>query len=145
MMTPAPTFRPGDRLPDFALAGLDGKLRKFIWSFTGHPLALVVVDDLRGLDVAQYAALKSACRQASTSLVVVCANLVAAAGPAWSKIDSADDAPLLLCDGERKVLPMLLAQGGVALGQTAGLRHRVILLDPNQRIATPFDARPLLA
>jgi hypothetical protein len=139
------SFRPGDRLPDFALAGLDGKFRKFIWSFTGHPLALVVVDDLRGLDAPQYQALKSACGQASTGLVVVCGNPLAAAAPAWSKIDPASDAPLLLCDGERKVLPMLLSQGGVALGQTAGLRHRVILLDPNQRIATTFDTRPLLA
>ena len=36
-MTNALSLRPGDRLPDFFLPGLDGKLRKFIWSFTGQP------------------------------------------------------------------------------------------------------------
>jgi len=36
-MTNALSLRPGDRVPDFALPGLDGKLRKFIWSFTGAP------------------------------------------------------------------------------------------------------------
>ena len=53
-MTNPLSLRPGDRVPDFALPGLDGKLRKFIWSFTGEPVALVAVDDLANLDVAQF-------------------------------------------------------------------------------------------
>ena len=51
-MTNALSLRPGDRVPDFALPGLDGKLRKFIWSFTGDPVALLAVDDLANLDAA---------------------------------------------------------------------------------------------
>jgi predicted 2-oxoglutarate/Fe(II)-dependent dioxygenase YbiX len=144
-MTNAPSLRPGDRVPDFALPGLDGKYRKFIWSFTGTPLALVVIDDLGGLDGQQFAALRSACVKAGTGLVVVCANAIAAATTIWSKLAVGDEAPLLLCDAERKVVPMLLSQGGVALGQSALLRSRVILLDPNQRLAATYDTRPLLA
>ena len=49
-MTNALSLRPGDRVPDFALPGLDGKLRKFIWSFTGNPVALLAVDDLGNLE-----------------------------------------------------------------------------------------------
>jgi hypothetical protein len=56
-MTNALLLRPGDRLPDFALAGLDGKLRKFIWSFTGEPVVLIAIDDIRNLDGEQFAAL----------------------------------------------------------------------------------------
>ena len=40
-MTNALSLRVGDRLPDFVLPGLDGKLRKFIWSFTGEPVASI--------------------------------------------------------------------------------------------------------
>src|SRR6185503_934361 len=108
----APSLRPGDRVPDFALPGLDGKYRKFIWSFTGTSLALVVIDDLGGLDGQQFAALRSACVKAGTGLVVVCANAIAAATTIWSKLAVGDEAPLLLCDAERKVVPMLLSQGG---------------------------------
>ncbi|HZP99535.1 MAG TPA: hypothetical protein VFB13_08350 [Reyranella sp.] len=139
------SLRPGDRLPDFALPGLDGKYRKFIWSFTGEPVALLVVDDLRTLEAEPYAAFRSACGKASAVHVVVCANALAAAGPAWSKLGMGDNGPLLLCDGERKFVPALLAQGGVGLGQPMGLRSRVIVLDPNQRVAGTFDTRPLVA
>ena len=148
-MTNAPILRPGDRLPDFALPGLDGKLRKFIWSFTGHPLALVVIDDLRNLDAEQFAALRTACAAANTGVVVVVATPSAAAEPAWKKLGFGAEldagVPLLLCDGERRVVPGLLAQGGAALGHAALLRSRVLLLDPNQRLAASFDTRPLLA
>jgi hypothetical protein len=54
-MTNPLSLRPGDRVPDFALPGLDGKLRKFIWSFTGAPVVLVAVDDLVNLDGGQFA------------------------------------------------------------------------------------------
>jgi hypothetical protein len=40
-MTDAHLLCPGDRVPDFALPGLDGKYRKFIWSFNGQPVALL--------------------------------------------------------------------------------------------------------
>ena len=145
-MTSAPSLRPGDRVPDFALPGLDGKLRKFIWSFTGEPVAMLVVDDLRGVDAAHFRELMTACKAASTTLVVVCANDVAAAAPAWSKLGcGADSGPLLLCDGGRQFVPALLAQGGMPLGQISGLRTRVLAIDPNQHLATSFDARPMLA
>jgi hypothetical protein len=139
------SLRPGDRLPDFALAGLDDKLRKLIWSFTGEPLALVVIDDLRNFDSEQFTALRARCRDAATVVVVVCCNPVAAAAPLWAKLGGQDDGPLLLCDGDRKFVPALLAQGGVALGPAGSLRLRVIVLDPNQRVAATFDSRPLLA
>ncbi len=144
-MNNAPTLRPGDRLPDFALPGLDGKLRKLIWSFTGDPVALLAVDDLGNLDGEQFKALMSACNAASTVLVVVAGNAVAAAAPLWSKLGGTE-APLLLCDPERKFLPALLAPaGGIGFGPATGLRMRVIALDPNQRVATTFDTRALLA
>ena len=83
-MSSALSLRPGDRVPDFALPGLDGKLRKFVWSFTGEPVALLAVDDLVNLDAAQFAALTEACRKASVVPVVVAGNTVAAASAPWS-------------------------------------------------------------
>ena len=144
-MTTALSLRAGDRLPDFALPGLDGKLRKLIWSFTGEPVALLVVDDLRTLDAEQFAGLVTRCKEAAAVPVVVCGNAVAAAAPPWSKLDSIAGGALLLCDGERKLIPALLTQAGVALGQTGGLRQRVIVLDANQRVAATFDTRAILA
>ena len=148
-MTATLSLRPGDRLPDFALPGLDGKLRKFIWSFTGDPVALLAVDDLGNLDGEQFKALAGACKAASTALVVVAGNAVATAASSWSKLNSSGDGtegPLLLCDPERKFLPALLASaGGIGFGPATGLRMRVIVLDPNQRVATTFDTRALLA
>ena len=144
-MTTALSLRSGDRVPDFALPGLDGKLRKLIWSFTGEPVALVVIDDLRTLDGEQFAGLLARCKGAATVPVVICGNAVAAAAPLWTKLGGKDDGPLLLCDGERQFVPALLAQGGVALGSGGGLRQRVIVLDPNQRVAATFDTRALLA
>jgi predicted 2-oxoglutarate/Fe(II)-dependent dioxygenase YbiX len=144
-MTNALSLRPGDRVPDFALPGLDGKLRKLVWSFTGEPVALLAIDDLRTLDGEQFASLMSGCKEARTVPVIVCGNAVAAAAPAWSKLEAKADGALLLCDGERRLVPALLAQTGVALGQSSGLRQRVIVLDPNQRVAATFDARALLA
>jgi len=136
-------LRPGDRLPDFFLPGLDGKLRKFIWSFTGEPVALIALDDLKTVDAEPFAALIAACTAASVVPVVVCANPVATAGAVWAKLAGADG-PLLLCDGERKFLPALLTQGGVGFGASV-LRNRVIVLDANQRVAGTFDTRPLPA
>ena len=144
-MTNALSLRPGDRVPDFALPGLDGKLRKLVWSFTGEPVALLAIDDLRTLDGEQFAGLVSRCAEARAVPVVVCGNAVVTAAAAWSKVEARANGALLLCDGELQVVPALLAQGGVALGQSNGLRQRVIVLDPNQRVATTFDTRALLA
>lgn len=144
-MTNALSLRPGDRVPDFALPGLDGKLRKFIWSFTGDPVALLVVDDLANFDVGQFAALLAACTASSVVPVVVAGNAVAAAAAPWAKLGGSAETPLLLCDADRKFLPALLSQGGVGFGQGAGLRMRVIVLDPNQRVAATFDSRALPA
>ncbi len=142
-MTSALSLRPGDRVPDFILPGLDGKLRKFNWSFTGRPVALVVVDDLKTIDVEQFARFAGRCAEAEVGIVVATAMPVAAAAPVWPKLDRG----LLLCDGERKFVPLLLAQGGaVSFGQAGmGLRLRVIVFDPNQRVAASFDSRPLAA
>lgn len=144
-MTSAPSLRPGDRVPDFALPSLDGKYRKFIWSFTGEPVVLLVVDDLRGVDAEQFKRLTAACKAASTRLVVVCANAVAAAEPIWTTLGVGPEDALLLCDSERKFVPGLLSQGGMSLGQISGLRTRVLAIDPNQHLVSAFDARPLLA
>ncbi len=146
-MTNALPLRTGDRLPDFALPGLDTKLRKFIWSFNGDPVALLVVDDLGNLDGGQFAALASACKSASVALVVLAGNGVAAAATLWSKLGGVDgEGPLLFCDPDRKFLPALLAQaGGVGFGPATSLRMRVVVLDPNQRVAATFDTRALPA
>src|ERR1700716_3045746 len=93
-MSNALSLRSGDRLPDFALAGLDGKLRKLIWSFNGEPVALVAVDDLCTLDGEQFAAFLERCRDAATVVVVACGNPVAAAAPLWAKLGGKDDGPL---------------------------------------------------
>ncbi len=134
------SLRPGDRVPDFALPGFDGKLRKFIWSFTGAPVALVAVDDLaiwtravRGLSLPAEDRGRARCR---------CRQSVAAAAAPWAKLGGTPEAPLLLCDAERKFLAALLAQGGMGLGPAGALRMRVIVLDANQRVAATFDSRP---
>ena len=146
MMTNMLSLRPGDRIPDFVLPGLDGKLRKFVWSFTGDPVALLAVADLSALDAAQFATLRDACTAASTKLVVVAGNPVAAAGPLWKKLGAGSEEPLLLCDGKGQFLPAFLSQAGaVSFGQGIGMRQRVIVLDPNQRVAGTFDTRALMA
>ena len=144
-MTSALNLRPGDRIPDFALPGLDGKHRKFIWSFTGAPVVLVAVDDLANLDVGQYANLIEACARAAVVPVVVAGNAVAGAAAPWAKLGGTTQAPLLLCDPERRFLGALLAPAGMGLGAPSALRMRVIVLDPNQRIAATFDSRALPA
>src|ERR1700719_4166427 len=100
-MTNALSLRPGDRVPDFALPGLDGKLRKFIWSFTGDPVALLAVEDLGHLDSDQFAALMAACKAASVLLVVVAGNPLAVAAAPWARLGGQAEAPLLLCDADR--------------------------------------------
>jgi hypothetical protein len=144
-MTNPLSLRPGDRVPDFALPGLDGKLRKFVWSFTGDPVALVAVDDLANVDAGQFPALLAACKSAAVAPVVVAGNAVASASAAWSRLGCQPEAPLLLCDSDRKFLAALLAQAGIGLGPAGALRMRVIVLDPNQRIAATFDSRALPA
>ncbi len=144
-MTNAPNLRPGDRVPDFALPGLDGKLRKFLWSFTGDPVALLAVDDLANLDAAQFGALLLACTASCVTPVVVAGNAVAAAAAPWAKLGGSAETPLLLCDTDKKFLPALLSAGGIGLGSAGGLRMRVIVLDPNQRVAATFDSRALPA
>jgi predicted 2-oxoglutarate/Fe(II)-dependent dioxygenase YbiX len=144
-MTNALLLRPGDRVPDFALPGLDGKLRKFVWSFTGAPVALVVVEDLKSLDADQFAAFEERCREASVVPVLLAGGTVATATALSSKLGGDGSAALLLCDPERAFVPAFLMPSGIAFGQPGVLRSRVILLDPNQRVAVTFDSRPLLA
>src|SRR5260370_1830185 len=144
-MTNALSLRPGDRVPDVALPGLDGKLRKFIWSFTGNPVALLAVDDSGNRGAGQFRALIAACETSSVAPVVVAGNTVAAAAAPWARLGGSAEAPLLLCDADKKFLPALLAQGGVGFGPGGSLRIRGILLDPNQRIAATFYTRPLPA
>ncbi len=138
-MTTPLSLRPGDRVPDFALPGLDGKHRKFIWSFTGAPVALIAVDDLSNLDVGQFTALIDACAKAAVMPVVMAGNAMAAAAAPWAKLGGTPDAPLLLCDPDRRFLTALLAQGGMGLGPVGSLRMRVIVLDPAATLATPMD------
>src|SRR5260370_9016704 len=85
-MSNALSLRPGDRLPDFALAGLDGKLRKLIWSFTGEPVALVAIDDLRNLDGEQFTAFLARCRDPPTVAVVPCGNPLPPAPPSRANL-----------------------------------------------------------
>jgi hypothetical protein len=106
---------------------------------------LVAVDDLANLDVGQFSALIDACKTSSVVPVVVAGNAVAGASAPWSKLGGTPEAPQLLCDAERKFLTALLAQGGIGLGPAGALRMRVIVLDPNQRIAATFDSRALPA
>jgi predicted 2-oxoglutarate/Fe(II)-dependent dioxygenase YbiX len=142
-MTNALLLRPGDRLPDFFLPGLDGKLRKMVWSFTGQPVALIALEDLKAVDIEPFQALLAACQAARTVPLVVCGNAAAAAAAPWAKLAGGRET-LLLCDAERKILPALLSQGSIGFGQTM-LRSRVVVLDPNQRVAGTFETRALAA
>ena len=145
-MTSALSLRPGDRLPDFVLPGLDGKLRKFIWSFGGDPVALLAVADLSAIDAEPFAALRAACAAASTGLVVVAAGELKAVAAQWKKLGVEPEAPLLLVDGKAQFLPALLSQGStVGFGQGMGPRQRVVMLDPNQRVAATYDTRAVAA
>lgn len=147
-MTNALSLRPGDRVPDFALPGLDGKLRKFIWSFAGAPVCLLAVDTLATLEAAPFAAWLAACADAAVVPVVVAGDRVSDAGSPWSRLGGGPETPLLLCDAERRFLTALLAQGAGGLGFGAGggvVRLRAIVLDPNQRVAASFDSRVLPA
>ena len=144
-MTNALLLRPGDRVPDFALPGLDGKYRKFIWSFTGQPVALLIADDLATIDADPLGKLAVNCEAASVSLVVVTSTATAAASSIWRKLGGDAGGRLLLCDADRKFVPALLSQSGIGFGQTAGPRTRVIVLDPNQRVSATFDSRPVLS
>src|SRR5262249_25550514 len=124
-MTNALSLRPGDRVPDFALPGLDGKLRKFIWSFTGDPVALLLADDLGQLDGESFGGWRAAGQAASVALVVVASTPLANAATPWRKLAAEPQAPLLLCDAERQFLPALLAEsGGVGFGSSTPLRLR---------------------
>lgn len=138
-MTTALALRSGDRLPDFVLPALDGKLHKLIWSFTGQPVVLLAVDDLGTLESAPFATLLARCREHQVTFVGITATAPAAAASLWAKLVGGERLPLLLCDPERRFLAPLLVQGGIAYGQTAGLRLRAIVLDPNQRVAATFD------
>ena len=133
--------------PTSPCPGLDGKLRKFIWSFTGAPVALVAVDDLANLDAGQFAGLIDCLQGAPPSCLSWSAgNAVAGASAPWSKLGGTPEAPLLLCDRRAQVLGRAAGPGRHAASAPAGaLRMRVIVLDPNQRIAATFDSRPLPA
>lgn len=144
-MTNALNLRPGDRVPDFALPGLDGKLRKFIWSFTGHPVALLALEDLGQLDPERFAIFLASCRAASVTPAVVAGNALAPAGQAWSRLGCQPEDPLLLCDPDRRFLSAMLAPPAIGLGAGTTLRQRIVLLDPNQRVAACFDRSPLAA
>ncbi|MFO1162987.1 MAG: 2OG-Fe(II) oxygenase [Reyranellaceae bacterium] len=146
-MTSALNLRPGDRVPDFALPGLDGKLRKFVWSFTGAPVCLLVTDTLATLEPAPFGAWLAACADAAVMPVVVAGDRVSDAAAPWAKLGGGTETPLLLCDADRKFLPSLLAQGATGLGFGSGgtVRQRAIVLDPNQRVAATFDSRILPA
>jgi predicted 2-oxoglutarate/Fe(II)-dependent dioxygenase YbiX len=85
----------------------------------------------------------TACKASAVVPVVVAGNAADAAAPSAARRPA--ESPLLLCDADRKFLPALLAQGGVGLGPGGSLRLRVIVLDPNQRIAATFDSRALPA
>src|SRR5258707_6433075 len=121
-MTNALSLRPGDRVPDFALPGLDGKLRKFIWSFTGNPVALLAVDDLGNLDAHRFAALVAACETSSVTPVVVAGNTVTAAAGLWAKLGGSAEKPPLPLHADYKILPVLLPAGRPGFRPTSGYR-----------------------
>ena len=137
------SLRPGDRLPDFALPGLDRKLRKFVWSFTGNPVVLVVANDLKILDTDSTP--PCAPLAAKPASLVVAPGRCRAAGAIWATRRVPMVRSCYATGG--KFVPALLSPGRRrSFGQSgAGLRLRVIVLDANQRVAGSFDSRPLLA
>jgi predicted 2-oxoglutarate/Fe(II)-dependent dioxygenase YbiX len=139
MNAPIFPFRPGDRVPDLALPGPDGRMHKLLWAFQGEPLVLIVLADGRGFDDDVRRLLADVTAQPATpALLLGIAPATAMTLVSAVKAACGGTTPLVLCDAERRFLATLLAPS--APGAAAPPR-RVLVLDANQRlVAETTDA-----
>ena len=149
-MTNALPLRPGDRAAGLQRwPGLDGKLRKFIWSFTGQPVVRWSRSTISGTSTCeQFAAFaaraKGRRRRWSWSPAARAAPPRAASAAKLG--GDADGRLLLVRSASAKFVPPCSPKAASSLRPGGlGLRLRVIVLDPNQRVAATFDSRALLA
>ena len=125
-------FRPGDRVPDIALPGLDGQARKLLWAFQGEPVILLALADARALDpeVTQILAAIAAAG-ATPALVVGMAPPATVAALNNAAVPNAEKL-FVLCDAGQRFLGTLLAPD--TAGSTTAHARRVLVLDANQRL-----------
>ena len=128
MSVPVFPFRPGDRVPDIALPGPDGQMRKLVWAFQGEPVVVVALAGTGALDddVAQIAA---EVVKAGATPAFVLGTAPAALND--GKIPGDSGGSFILCDADRRFLRPLLAPD--APGATPPAR-RILVLDANQRL-----------
>jgi predicted 2-oxoglutarate/Fe(II)-dependent dioxygenase YbiX len=133
MNAPVFPFRPGDRVPDIALPGPDGQVRKLLWVFQGEPVVLVALADARGLEDDMPKLLSGiAAAGATPALVIGAAPTTAMAALKDFLVTGIAGVPFALCDAERRFLRLLLAADPASGG--APYVRRVLVLDPNQRL-----------
>jgi predicted 2-oxoglutarate/Fe(II)-dependent dioxygenase YbiX len=145
MNVPLFPFRPGDRVPDIALPGPDGQMRKLLWAFQGEPLVLFALADARALDgdVAQLVADVTQAG-AAAAVVVGAAPTTTLATLNELKMSSGGKAPFTQCDADGRFMRLLLAPDAPGTAQHS---RRVLVLDANQRLvaqvagATPEAAQ----
>ncbi len=128
MNVPVFPFRPGDRVPDIALPGPDGQMRKLVWAFQGEPVVLIAVAEARAFDdgVAQIVA--ESIKSGATPAFVLGA---APAALQDRTMPGGSGGSFVLCDADRRFLRLLLAPD--APGPTQHDR-RILVLDANQRL-----------
>ena len=111
-MPSAPTFDPAIAFPTSSCPASTASCASSSGRSPAEPVALVAVDDLKTLDVEHFAAFAARCKEAQVGVVVAAGDAGRGRGGRWTKLGGDVDGRLLLCDGERKFVPLLLTQGG---------------------------------
>ncbi len=141
-------FRPGDRMLDIVLPGVDERTHKLSWSFQGQPLALIALSELRQVTDGVTVELLTALAEVDAHAVLVVPAGVPATVAALTgfEMPGTGGVPLTLCDPDRRTLHTLLAPDA-ATGSPASARHdqRVMVLDANQRLVAEFVGGEALA
>lgn len=124
-------FRPGDRIPDIALPGPDGQMRRLLWAFQGEPVVLVVLATASACDDDVRRLLRDIASDGATPALVMGAAPTTAQAVLGALKASGDPIPFALCDGEQRFLRPLLAPDSP---DAATPQRRVLVLDANQRL-----------
>lgn len=124
-------FRAGDRLPDIALPGPDGQMRRLLWAFQGEPVVLIVLTNAGacGSEVRQL--LRDIASDGATPVLIMGAAPTTAQAILGEVKAAGDAVPFMLCDGEQRFVRLLLAPDAPG---AATPQRRFLVLDPNQRL-----------
>ncbi len=124
-------FRPGDRVPDIALPGPDGQMRRLLWTFQGEPVVLIVLANAGACGSETIQLLRDVIGEGATPVLVIGAAPTTAQTLLGEVKAPGGTVPFTLCDGEQRFLRLLLAPDSA--GATPAQR-RVLVLDANQRL-----------